>query len=202
MLVLMRHSETKGNVEGRFQGSLDYPLTSLGEEQSQSIKDLYLSKFEDIHTYKIVSSPSKRCLETLRIALCDNMNHQVIETNSLLYEQRFGLWEGHTREELQFSYPDEWQEYTRRGTFYTPILGESFEQAKLRAKEWLHFNYENNPNQNLIVCTHKRISLAIRQLLFPGHPLSNKEHLHGTVFEVDMIQPYLDHKIIWRPSCH
>ncbi|MGD9891240.1 MAG: phosphoglycerate mutase family protein, partial [Dehalococcoidia bacterium] len=38
-LVLIRHAESEGNAEGRFQGHRDYPLTSRGLAQARRLAE-------------------------------------------------------------------------------------------------------------------------------------------------------------------
>ncbi|WP_169818236.1 histidine phosphatase family protein [Shimazuella kribbensis] len=36
-IYIVRHGQTKWNLEGRLQGRLDFPLTDAGEEQAQQL---------------------------------------------------------------------------------------------------------------------------------------------------------------------
>lgn len=59
-LILVRHGESEGNVEGRLQGQRDYPLTTLGQRQVEATaKRLALKKVTAVY-----SSPIKRALAT------------------------------------------------------------------------------------------------------------------------------------------
>ena len=62
-LFLIRHGQTIWNVEGRYQGSKDTELTSVGVRQAK-LAAKYLSK---VNFSKIYSSPLKRALSTANI---------------------------------------------------------------------------------------------------------------------------------------
>ena len=63
-IYFIRHGQTKYNVEGRFVGSTDLPLSEDGRKQIFNKWDSIKSHIErDI----IFTSPMKRCIETAGI---------------------------------------------------------------------------------------------------------------------------------------
>jgi len=66
-LFLIRHGQTELNLEGRYQGSMDTELTSVGIRQAKLAKK-YLSM---VIFSSIYSSPLKRALNTASI-IADN----------------------------------------------------------------------------------------------------------------------------------
>jgi len=60
--IFIRHGETAYNHEGRFQGHIDVPLNSTGLGQAELAADL----LADQQISRVVSSPARRVLETVR----------------------------------------------------------------------------------------------------------------------------------------
>lgn len=92
-IYFIRHGQTKYNVEGRFVGSTDLPLTENGRK---NIYDLWHERSKHIDKEVIYSSPMKRCIETAHIIFPDE--HLEIIKN--VREMNFGVFEGKTHDEL------------------------------------------------------------------------------------------------------
>lgn len=92
-IYFIRHGQTKYNVEGRFVGSTDLPLTENGRK---NIYDLWHERSKHIDKEVIYSSPMKRCIETAHIIFPD----EHIEIIKNMREMNFGVFEGKTHDEL------------------------------------------------------------------------------------------------------
>jgi len=93
-LVVVRHGQAEANVEQRYLGLRDDPLTDLGVAQAEAL-GLALS---DMPLAAVYSSPLRRALETAEhVARAQGL--PVIPEGRLL-EMSFGGWEGLTRAEL------------------------------------------------------------------------------------------------------
>ena len=66
MIYLVRHGQTKFNVEQRHQGHIDSPLTELGREQARRAGEV-LATLIDPRDSVIFSSPLGRALQTATI---------------------------------------------------------------------------------------------------------------------------------------
>jgi alpha-ribazole phosphatase len=100
ILYLIRHAETEYNREGRVQGYTDSPLSALGREQSQRLRD----RLSRLQLNAAVSSPSERATDTAGIALDGSLP---IETYEGLREMNLGVWEGRVAAEIRKQYPEE-----------------------------------------------------------------------------------------------
>ena len=60
-VLLVRHGETPWNVEGRYQGQTDIPLSALGEEQARKLG----MRLADVAITRAISSSRRRSV-TLR----------------------------------------------------------------------------------------------------------------------------------------
>lgn len=120
-VYLMRHSITKGNLEGRYIGSTDEHLCEEGIKQA---KAKCMPKVEMVY-----SSPLIRCLETADI-LYSNIPKAIIHG---LRETEFGDFENKNYEELNGNADyQRWIDTMGKSGFPN---GESFEDAYSRATQ-------------------------------------------------------------------
>ena len=90
---LIRNGLTAGNVDGKYIGHMDEPLSDEGIEQIAQMKEKY--KYPDIEA--VFSSPLSRCTQTSKI-IYPTSEPIIIDG---LIEYNFGEFEGKTAEELQ-----------------------------------------------------------------------------------------------------
>lgn len=121
MVYLTRHGETKWNLEGRFQGWQDSPLSARGVAQAQR---LAISR-RDAALDAVSASPSGRTMRTAEIAR--GVKNAPIIPVPALREISGGPWEGMTRAEAQAAYPEQHARYRCDPRGYRPPEGgESF----------------------------------------------------------------------------
>ena len=87
MIILIRHGQTIANLEGRFLGSQDSPLTALGDAQHKQI----LSQLNSVSLNSIITSPSGRC-SVLAEAL-GKLTNIPIAVDERVKEFAFGVFE-------------------------------------------------------------------------------------------------------------
>ena len=64
-MYLIRHGETEFNVEGKFQGQSNSPLTENGKDQIYQVaRMLKMELGDDIHSWEIISSPLGRAMDS------------------------------------------------------------------------------------------------------------------------------------------
>lgn len=93
-LFLVRHGETADNIQMRYLGISDVPLTANGTRQARRVATA-LSK---LPIRAIISSPMRRAVDTAAIihAACG----ADLRLDDRLAEGSFGNWEGRTRAEV------------------------------------------------------------------------------------------------------
>src|SRR5262245_21498679 len=98
-LYVVRHGETRWNVEGRLQGQQDSPLTMRGLQQAQRYAEMLRAELAGASPVHICSSPLPRARQTASII------RELLEVPSacysesdLLKERACGSWEGLTWE--------------------------------------------------------------------------------------------------------
>lgn len=141
--VFLRHGESIGNAESRWQGQLDYALTERGRAQARALAERWISEAAKFDL--IISSPLVRAKETADI-IASALGAK-IELDPILLERNIGEMEGLTMEEVQ-KIPQ--PPYI---TPYDPIGGEGEGDWALflRAGQALHDLVRRPPGSYLIV---------------------------------------------------
>src|SRR5262245_40881355 len=102
-LLAVRHGATAYSQERRYAGSHDIPLTPEGRRQCAAVAQA-LQPFSVAAVY---ASPLARARESAApIAAAQGLE---VTIESDFREMSFGDWEGHTREEVERRFPDEYK---------------------------------------------------------------------------------------------
>jgi 2,3-bisphosphoglycerate-dependent phosphoglycerate mutase len=144
--TFLRHGESVGNAEERFQGQSDFPLTDVGRAQAHTLAERWLragTKFDLAVTSSLV-----RAKETAEIVA--SILKIPLEIDPTWVERDNGELSGLTREEVEERFP--------RPEFITPYdsFGESGEgdwELYLRAGKAVHELIKRPAGKYLIV-TH------------------------------------------------
>jgi 2,3-bisphosphoglycerate-dependent phosphoglycerate mutase len=125
-LVLLRHGESQWNLENRFTGWIDVPLSPKGEEEARNAgRKLLGFRFE-----KAYVSVLKRAIETLRIVLEVIGRTQVpTERDQALNERMYGELQGLNKDETIKKYGAEQVKLWRRSYDVRPPGGESLKDT-------------------------------------------------------------------------
>jgi len=99
-LMLVRHGETDWNVQRRYQGQSDVPLSELGQRQAIHIAE----RLADRKIDAIYASDLKRAMETAG-AIAERKILEILP-EPRLRELKFGILEGLTFEEAEVRYPE------------------------------------------------------------------------------------------------
>ncbi|HEY5729267.1 MAG TPA: histidine phosphatase family protein [Anaerolineales bacterium] len=95
--VFLRHGESLGNAQSRWQGQSDYPLTEKGRMQANALAQRW--KSENVRFDHVLASPLGRAKETAEIiASALNLN---LEFDNIWLERAIGEMEGLTSEEVR-----------------------------------------------------------------------------------------------------
>lgn len=179
-LLLARHGQTVWNVEHRLQGQLDSPLTDEGVAQSLAIADL----LADRGVLTVCSSPLGRAMQTA-IIIAERVGAQLIEVPELA-ELDHGELAGMTWDEIEAAYPTAREERAANRYGWAFPGGESYAQARARARKALSACGWASEGAPLLV-SHEMIGRMLRAEL-RGLDASNAlglRHPHGVVFEID-----------------
>ena len=118
-VYLARHGESDWNVERRWQGHADRPLTERGREQAARLAE----RLADVELDAIYASDLRRAWETAE-AVARSRGIEVVRLPELR-EVDVGSWCGFTRDECADLYPDAFARWQAGGSGWDN--GESYE---------------------------------------------------------------------------
>jgi len=152
-LIFVRHGQSTYNLENRFTGSVDVPLTHLGETEAiLAGKKLVGYQFNDAY-----SSMLKRAQESLRIILEEiQQTHIPIVYNAAFDERMYGSLQGLNKVETAQKYGDAQVEIWRRSYETRPPNGESLEDTFNRTVPFYKSEIEPKlkAGKNILIVAH------------------------------------------------
>ncbi len=147
---LVRHGETADNIQMRYLGLRDEPLTENGILQAHHVADA----LSQLPIRIVVSSPLRRAADTaVRISEACRVEYRL---DSRLAEGSFGLWEGLTRAEvLQLGNQDaEMLARWESDPSAAPPGGESIESVQKRVVQLGEELKGEFPNSSVVLVSH------------------------------------------------
>lgn len=146
--IIVRHGETAWNLDVRWQGHLDSPLTVRGIAQAEALaRRLRKMKFSALY-----SSDLGRAHRTARII--SNATGHRIAVDERLRERNLGIFQGLRTDEIQQSYPEEYGLHKSIGPDYVIPGGESLRQQVERNLSCLEEIGQRHAGESIVVVTH------------------------------------------------
>ena len=178
-LILLRHGESQWNLENRFTGLTDIPLTNNGKKEAKEAGNIInrLSIPIDI----IYSSALCRANDTAIIAIKQTKQDHLYKDGKLnfikepaLNERDYGNLVGLNKLETAKKYGDKQVHIWRRSYNIAPPGGESLENVVKRVKSFYSKNIKKNirENKNILVVAHGN---SLRALLICLKLYNSKE---------------------------
>ncbi|WP_338990032.1 histidine phosphatase family protein [Fusobacterium animalis] len=165
-IYFVRHGQTIWNVEKRFQGLSDSPLTELGITQAKLLGE----KLKDIKFNKFYSTSLKRAYDTANYI--KGNRKQKVEIFDDFVEISMGDMEGIKQEDFKKLYPEQVKNFFFNQLEYNPSSfgGESFLEVRERVIRGLNKFIELNKNyERVLVVSH---GATLKTLL---HYISGKD---------------------------
>ena len=165
-IYFVRHGQTVWNVEKRFQGLSDSPLTELGITQAKLLGE----KLKDIKFDKFYSTSLKRANDTANYI--KGNREQEVEIFDDFVEISMGDMEGIQQEEFKKLYPEQVKNFFFNQLEYDPSSfgGESFLEVRERVAKGLDkFIDLNKDYERVLVVSH---GATLKTLL---HYISGKD---------------------------
>lgn len=156
-IILIRHGETTWNIQGRYQGQEDTPLSTRGLEQghllAQGLKDVPL----DI----CISSPLQRSYQTCKF--CADLHKLPVATDARLTEINHGDWEGVLAPDIAKAYPVEFEQWhTAPHLVQMPGNGgECLEDVRCRVRAAFDEYAQKYEGKTVLVAAHDAVNKAI-----------------------------------------
>lgn len=147
-LLLIRHGETAWNAEHRIQGHLDIPLSPAGVRQAARLAE----RLADERLDAIYSSELARAWLTAE-PLAARLGLPVV-ADARLRERCFGVFEGHTLDEIAARHPEMFRQWRARDPQWAMEGGESGQQLIDRVLDALHDIASRHAGGAVAVVTH------------------------------------------------
>jgi 2,3-bisphosphoglycerate-dependent phosphoglycerate mutase len=153
LLVIVRHGQSQWNVENRFTGETDVPLTDAGRLEAKHAGE----KLKGIIFTRAFTSILSRAEETLQIILKEiNQTNIPVVYNKSLDERNYGDLQGLNKAETAKKYGDAQVELWRRSYDVQPPNGESLKDTAARVIPYYQTTIEPylKQNENILIAAH------------------------------------------------
>ncbi len=153
LLVLVRHGQSTWNLENRFTGETDIPLTDLGRNEAR----LAGAKLRDIPFAHGFTSVLRRAIDTMTLLLEEAHQTQLpVTPNRALNERNYGELQGLNKKEVAAQYGDEQVAIWRRSYATRPPGGESLADTAARVIPYYQGAIEPllKQGQNILIVAH------------------------------------------------
>ncbi len=152
-IYILRHGQTEWNLQKKYQGQLNSPLTALGQAQARQQGEILRAELQGRHL-PAFTSPLGCAAETAGLAL--SPLGQRAQPDSRLKEVYFGAWEGKTYKEV-FGAEDIDRTENRFEKYFSSPAGEDFQSIQSRCRAFL-----DDLEGESIVITHGITSRILR----------------------------------------
>ena len=198
-LVLLRHGESQWNLENRFTGWVDVPLSARGNQEAQ----LAGEKLRSFTFDRAFTSVLVRANETLRLVLeVIGQTAIPIEKDKALNERMYGELQGLNKAETAKKYGEEQVKIWRRSYDVPPPGGESLKDTAERVLPY----YERTikpyllKGEAILVAAHGN---SLRALIMELEHLSREQVLELNIptgapllYELDKKGNVVDHRYL------
>jgi 2,3-bisphosphoglycerate-dependent phosphoglycerate mutase len=187
-LVLLRHGQSQWNLENRFTGWVDVPLTEKGFEEARSAGE----KLKDYDFDLVYTSDLQRAHQTMDTALeVMGATDLPVIRDQALNERHYGDLQGKNKAETAKEFGEEQVHIWRRSYDVPPPGGESLKDTAARTLPYFdeHILPDLKAGKNVLVVAHGN---SLRSIVMELDGLSREEVLKlniGTgvpyVYEID-----------------
>ena len=202
-LVHVRHGQSQWNLENRFTGWVDIPLTEAGRAEAARAGRLIQAlqiRFDAAYTSVLV-----RAIETLQIILSALHQQEIpIIKDQALNERHYGDLQGLNKDETRKKFGEEQVNLWRRSYDVAPPGGESLKDTAARTIPYFESRIlpEIKAGKNVLVAAHgnslRSIVMALDRLtkeqvlsleIATGVPIVYEMNPDGTVRTKQILQP-------------
>ncbi len=153
-LIIVRHAESRLNLENRIQGQIDSKLTPKGLKQASKLA----SRMKNFKIDRIYSSDLGRAysttLEITRLLKARGKKKPSIVRDPLLREIHLGDWEGMTPEDVDKLYDKGYKKWLCKPSKCRIPKSETLEHFRRRVVGRLNRIAAANPGKTALVVTH------------------------------------------------
>lgn len=174
LLVLVRHGQSTWNLENRFTGEEDVPLTPLGREEARAAG----RKLKTYSFSRGFTSVLQRAIDTMTLLL-DTAGYPdlPVTRNRALNERNYGHLQGLNKTEVAKKYGEEQVSTWRRSFSIRPPGGESLADTAGRVIPYYQTAIEPllKEGQNILIVAHGN---SLRSLLMYLEHISEEDISH------------------------
>ena len=172
-LILLRHGQSQWNLENRFTGWVDVPLSPKGEDEARAAGE----KLRGWHIDKLYTSVLRRAVDTATLALeAAGTTVPVTERDAALNERMYGDLQGLNKAEAAKRFGDAQIKLWRRSYDVRPPGGESLADTAARVLPYWesHILPDLKAGRDVLVVAHGN---SLRALVMHLDGLSHAEVL-------------------------
>ena len=154
-LVLVRHGQSQWNLENRFTGWIDVPLTEKGRAEARAAGRLIAG--QRIRFDLCFTSVLTRAIETLSIILAELKQEKLpVVKDQALNERHYGDLQGLDKDEMRKKFGEEQVKLWRRSYDAAPPNGESLKDTAARTLPFFDSRIlpEIKDGKNVLVSAH------------------------------------------------
>lgn len=148
-LIFIRHGQSEANLQNRFAGQTNVPLTDLGKSQAKKAAE-YIIKHEKID--KIYSSDLQRAHNTA--VPVSELTGIPINDVKELREICAGIWEGRLANEIEIEYEQEFRTWRKDYANARLPGGESVQEVYERVVPFVKKIAKENDGLTLLFASH------------------------------------------------
>jgi len=181
-LYFARHGQTQANVEHRFSGYKDTPLTPLGLEQAAQVGAILKREIGEAPGYQFVSSPLTRAMTTMKIArTAMDLAPDGFATDNRLKEINLGVWDQLTDQEARAVSPILFETRGNDKWHVRVPGGENYAEVAARVSDWVR-----ELETDTVAISHGATTRILRGLLadLDWRAMSSLDEPQGVVFRV------------------
>jgi HAD superfamily hydrolase (TIGR01509 family) len=160
-LYLVRHGETLWNMENRYQGDTDVPLSPKGEGQARQVRD----QLAGIDFDAVYSSSMQRARRTAEI-IVENRDQKVQQLPDV-HEMALGEMEGVHSSEVHEKFPGVVEQWRNEPITFTVPGGESLQDVCDRTWPQLDALAAKHQGQNILLVAHHTVNKTLLCKIIP-----------------------------------
>ena len=196
-LILLRHGQSQWNLENRFTGWKNVPLTEKGEIEAKKAGELL--KKHNIHVDRVFSSVLERANRTAEIAIIHAELNNLLENNKLimtcsekLNERDYGDLVGLNKQETADKFGKDQVHIWRRSYDTPPPNGESLKDVVDRVSPYFeeYIKPALNSGENILIAAHGNSlrAMMIELGMYKSEEISNIELPTGSPLCINLDQ--------------
>ena len=196
-LILLRHGQSQWNLENRFTGWKNVPLTEKGEKEAKKAGELI--KKHNISIDRVFSSVLERANRTAEIAIIHAELNNLLENNKLimtcsekLNERDYGDLVGLNKQETADKFGKDQVHIWRRSYDTPPPNGESLKDVVERVSPYFKENIKPliDKGENVLIAAHGNSlrAMMIELGMYKSEEISNIELPTGSPLCINLDQ--------------